>query len=320
MIEKGKIITFEGMDGCFKETNSKRLESYLNDKGIKTTRIAFPTYKEGSYVSKYLKGDYKDTSPIQVAALFALDRYDTIQSEDIINRLNSGEWFIFDRYVDSNIIYQVSDINDYDLINWIYKFEYNILELPEPDATIGMVGNFDLIMNEIINKRDTKDIHESNTEYLKKVYSNYKNLCNSYYTDYWEKIDVTTIDRNSEGDEIKFVFRDKDAIFLDIVKALSDILPPSTSNKELVCSSNYNKNINQLINTINFIESITNDDTIDNSTNKVINTSIEYCKNMYQYVDSLTKTLEEFEIVNTIGNMLINYDLTNRTLYEKIKK
>ena len=43
-MKRAKIIVIEGTDGSGKETQSKKAEKYLIDKGFKVKRYSFPIY------------------------------------------------------------------------------------------------------------------------------------------------------------------------------------------------------------------------------------------------------------------------------------
>ena len=43
-MKRAKIIVIEGTDGSGKETQSKKVEKYLIDKGFKVKRYSFPIY------------------------------------------------------------------------------------------------------------------------------------------------------------------------------------------------------------------------------------------------------------------------------------
>ena len=42
----GKIIVIEGIDGSGKNTQTNHILNYLNNSGIKASKISFPAYKE----------------------------------------------------------------------------------------------------------------------------------------------------------------------------------------------------------------------------------------------------------------------------------
>lgn len=223
IIMKGRIITFEGLDGSFKETNAKKLHEYLTNKGIKCNLVSFPRYdNEASvFVRRFLYGEYGDLkkiSPYTIMHFYALDRFDYIQKNNVYKKLEEGEWFIFDRYVESNIIYQSAlydtQIEKDLIIEDILELEYRQLSLPEPDITLAMYSDYDLVQN-ILDERVKKDIYESNNECLKKVFENYDVLINRFD---WSRINVIRYDDIKD----EYSFKSEEEIFNDIIKTLEN--------------------------------------------------------------------------------------------------
>lgn len=217
---KGKVITFEGLDASFKETNAKKLYEYLSKFGIECTLVSFPRYQEESsiFVRSMLNGEYGETYPFQNIYFYALDRFDYIKKNNVKERLEKGEWFIFDRYVESNIIYQSATYDNItekeDIRKTIIDLEYGDFELPKPDITFAMYSDFNLTKS-ILDSRIKKDIYESNDDFLKKVFNEYDKLINIYD---WCRINVI------EYDDIKeeYYFRTEEDIFNDIICTLFD--------------------------------------------------------------------------------------------------
>ena len=46
-VERGSLIVFEGGDGAGKSTQAKRIEERLNEMGIRTRKMQFPTRSTG---------------------------------------------------------------------------------------------------------------------------------------------------------------------------------------------------------------------------------------------------------------------------------
>ena len=127
--ERGKIIVLEGIDCSFKETQSKMLLDLLTNIGIKTTLISFPTYDDESsvFVRRFLNGEYGDeVSPELISTFYALNRYDTFNRENIMDRLEQGEWFIFDRYTYSNVIHQCARYEEHNERENLEEYIYDI--------------------------------------------------------------------------------------------------------------------------------------------------------------------------------------------------
>ena len=80
-MKKGILIAIDGLDGSGKETQSRELCRFLEERGIKYKCISFPNYntKGCSLVEMYLQGQFGE-DPMAVNAyaassFFAMDRY-----------------------------------------------------------------------------------------------------------------------------------------------------------------------------------------------------------------------------------------------------
>lgn len=239
---RGKIIEFEGLDSSFKETNAKSLYEYLKDKGYKVNIVSFPRYDcDSSYfVKRLLSGIYgvqDKVNPQIINKMYALDRFDYIETFNVRDRVENGEWFIFDRYVGSSLLYQSANINNIELRKQIqkemYNFEYNILNLPKPDIVIAMKSNLDMTIKSLEAKEKT-DAFERNVVYLKKITEIYDEVIKRYG---WYEINVLN--------KSKTDFRSKEDIFNDIIILLNNkIFTPQIfemSNKNVLIKEAINK-------------------------------------------------------------------------------
>lgn len=180
---QGKVIVIEGScDGVGKSTQTHLLQESLERDGKEVIYHHFPTYHQyyGVPVTKYLEGVFgnpEDLSPYFINALYANDRacawYETLKKE-----YDQGKILLFDRYTTSSLMYQSSFITDLEkkkeFINYVCDFEYNKLGLPRPDLTIYLDMPF-LLAQKLRKERTEndgveKDIHESNMDFLKRVY------------------------------------------------------------------------------------------------------------------------------------------------------
>ena len=184
-MNKGKLIVIEGScDGIGKSTQYNRLYDHLRLDGNEIVKHHFPSYNtyQGEPVEKYLKGDFgqpSELSPYFINSLYALDRAVTWYSQ-FKEFYDQGKIILLDRYTTSSIIYQSALIDDMnkkkDFINYVTDFEYNKLKIKEPDEVIFLHAPFDLV-TKLRNMRKENDgvindIHESNIEFMKKVYDN----------------------------------------------------------------------------------------------------------------------------------------------------
>lgn len=235
---RGKIIEFEGLDVSFKETNAKALADYLRKKGYMVSVISFPRYNaEASYfVQKLLDGSYGYVKPEVIHKMYALDRYDYIKMNNVESRLESGEWFIFDRYVGSSMLYQTADIEDskkrIEMQDEIANYEYEVLGIPKPDLVIAMYSTLDLIVQKI-SEKDKTDEFERNIKFMRQVLNIYDQLIS---INNWEPVMIFNIE-----DGI-YKFRTKKEIIDDVIEIVNRKLLP-VENKDSVINSEFLREI-----------------------------------------------------------------------------
>lgn len=235
---RGKIIEFEGLDVSFKETNAKALADYLRKKGYPVSVISFPRYDaESSYfVQKMLDGYYGYVKPEVIHKMYALDRFDYIKMNNVESRLESGEWFIFDRYVGSSMLYQTADIKDnkkrIEMQNEIANYEYEVLGIPKPDLVIAMYSTLDLIVQKI-SEKDKTDEFERNIKFMRQVLNIYDQLIS---TNNWEPIMIFNIEDGV------YKFRTKKEILDDVIEIVNKKLLP-VENKNSMINSEFLRDI-----------------------------------------------------------------------------
>lgn len=134
MASKGLFISFEGIDGVGKSTQSDLLEAYLVGLGNTVVRTLEPGGTElGQEIRHLLLHRKGDVAPRSEALLYAADRAHHVATK-IRPALERGEVVITDRYLDSSVAYQgagrVLDSNEVRSISmWAVE---NLL----PDLTI----------------------------------------------------------------------------------------------------------------------------------------------------------------------------------------
>lgn len=232
------LIAFEGMDCSFKETNSKKLKEFLTQKypDKNVYLYSFPNYNsESSYfIKQWLNGNWSDylnsnnivNKAISVSTLYTLDRVDTFIKEDIWSKLkDKNSIIIFDRYIMSNLYYQLADMwnlitesneyteAEYKQILWfIYASETITFEMPTEDITIFMNSPINLILNKIREKAN-KDNNEKNEDFLCKTYFNIKNILKYIRTKDITFSDLKNIDNiyeiKTSDDNVNFLSEDE---------------------------------------------------------------------------------------------------------------
>lgn len=195
---KGKLIVVEGAcDGIGKSTQYNLLKEKLLSDGKKVFSHHFPSYGtyQGAPVEEYLKGmlgNPKDLSPYFINSLYAVDRGITWQTK-LKKLYDDGNIILLDRYTTSSLIYQSALLENNEerkkFIDYVIEFEYKKIGIKEPDSVIFLHAPFDLV-TEMRNARKmnegvSDDIHESNLEFMKKVYESAM-----FVSDYlsWNKI------------------------------------------------------------------------------------------------------------------------------------
>jgi len=104
---RGRFITFEGLDGCGKSTQLRRLAAALKREGIEALETREPG---GTAIGERIRAILLDSStcglaPLAEMALMFASRAQHIQ-ETILPALNAGTWVLCDRFTDSSEAYQ----------------------------------------------------------------------------------------------------------------------------------------------------------------------------------------------------------------------
>lgn len=105
--ERGKFITFEGLDGVGKSTQLEKLASWLRQRDIDviTTREPGGTALGEKLRAVLLSSRTSGLSPQTELALMFADRAQHV-SEQILPALQRGQWVLCDRFTDSSEAYQ----------------------------------------------------------------------------------------------------------------------------------------------------------------------------------------------------------------------
>lgn len=194
MEQKMKVIVFEGLDGCGKNTQSGLFYQYLKYtyKDIPSYKISLPVYSSPSMflINQFLKEDkledYKDNlsylKPLSFFMNACLEFFD--KDSDILKMMKDGGILVCDRYITSNLLYHnqfdkehVERINDF-----IEDLCYEKLQLPIPDIVFYLDITPEMCMKNIEKRGREKDVNET-FDYLKKIY-NYKDYVIQEYNWY----------------------------------------------------------------------------------------------------------------------------------------
>ena len=194
-MKKGKLIVVEGTDCSGKETQVKRAVARFKEMGLNIYNYSFPMYDTptgrivgGPYLGKsyicegwFLEGA-TNVDALAASAYYAADRRYNI---GIINKhLENGDIVILDRYVESNMAHQGGKLKTPEERTKMYQkldtLEFEIMELPRPDAVIFLYMPFEYAAVLKKNREETPDQHESNKAHLKQAETAYLELTEKY--------------------------------------------------------------------------------------------------------------------------------------------
>jgi len=197
-MKRGKFIVIDGIDGSGKATQLKELVKNLRRKGCPVSTFDFPQYgKESSYfVRNYLNGKYgaaKEVGPYRASLFYAMDRFDV--GMQIESWLKEGKVVVSNRYVSANMGHQGSKIKNFaalaGYLRWIYKLEYDLLQIPKPDLTL-VLDVTPEISQTLIDKKGhraylggtKRDIHETDLAHLAQARSTYLRIAKMFPGDF----------------------------------------------------------------------------------------------------------------------------------------
>lgn len=175
---RGKIIEIEGTDCSGKGTQSKLLCDRLNKEGKKATLFSFPMYNSptgrivgGPFLGKtdispegsWFKEGADNISKKISATLYIWDR--AYNMPNILKALDEGH-VVFDRYADSNLAYNASNISNkkqrFKMYKWMETMEYKMFGNPKADIKILLY-----VPSEVSQKLKEQRQNKSTDEYEK---------------------------------------------------------------------------------------------------------------------------------------------------------
>lgn len=135
MAQKGRFITFEGVDGAGKTTQVERIESRLRDSGFRVLRTREPGGTPiGDLIRELLLNPSNSAMTARTEALlYAASRSQHVD-EQIRPALEQGYVVLCDRFVDASIAYQGAGLELGEDAVW--RINQFALDGLEPDITI----------------------------------------------------------------------------------------------------------------------------------------------------------------------------------------
>lgn len=196
---RGKLIVIDGADGSGKKTQAELLISRLKKLKKKAVLVDFPNYDDffGKVVRRYLDGEFgglNDVNGYLASVLYAADRW--MSKEKIEKYLSDGYIVISNRYAESNMAHQGAKIKDEvkrrEFLKWLDEMEYGVFKIPRADAIIYLDVPVEA-SQKLMQKRSVKDIHEKDTEHLKKAQACYRAFCEG--NKHWFNVPCTREDK-----------------------------------------------------------------------------------------------------------------------------
>ncbi len=162
----GFFITFEGIEGCGKTTQAKKLYEYLNMLGFKTHLTKEPGGTLiGSEIRRILLSQWEEKfPPIAELLLYEADR--SIHTNNVIKPLLQQDYIVVsDRFYDSTTAYQHYGRGiDYNFVDFLNK---TVTEGLKPDITFLL----DISVEEAFKRLDRKKdrIENESLDFHRKV-------------------------------------------------------------------------------------------------------------------------------------------------------
>ncbi len=205
---KGTFIAFEGIDGCGKSTQIRKLTQYIFEKNkYNHVILTRNPYKDTSIRKTILENDDPHTQADKLADLFIKDRF--LHAEEIVKpNIQKGHFVLTDRYKFSTICYQSAQGLAMD--DLIKKQE----GLPVPDMTFIMDVSPEVARERI--RKDDASIRgkehkfEAHLDFTTKLRENYLKAAEIMKSK-GEKIFIINAERSPEEifEDIKSIFDDQ---------------------------------------------------------------------------------------------------------------
>lgn len=140
---KARFITFEGIEGCGKSTQIRRLARRLKTLGVPVVSTLEPGGTPiGQGIRKILlDAGNRNLSPLGELMLYAADRIQHVR-EVILPALSRGTWVLCDRYADATEAYQ----------GWARGQDRRLVRRVNDLATQGLVPDMTLLLDLAVEK------------------------------------------------------------------------------------------------------------------------------------------------------------------------
>ena len=167
-----KFVVFEGIDGCGKSTALEALYDFLWNETTDSIRVGTePTsYESGELIRKALGGSIEEISSEILLGMFLADR--AIHQKEISIANVRRSWYLCDRYIYSNMVYNAKDDED---MKRIEKLNSKFIQ---PDVVFYIDTPVDTCLDRIARRNGKKEIFE-NKEKLTEAKRRYDMIADS---------------------------------------------------------------------------------------------------------------------------------------------
>jgi dTMP kinase len=187
MVDVGKLIVIEGLDGAGTTTQVRLLEQWLSAvKGIPLHSTREPSRGPIGALIRAILTKRLSADPLTIAGLYATDRNDHIfRSGGINDHLKAGKWVLMDRYYLSSFAYQASLMNEEQLtwLRTIHRF------CPPPDLTLFVDVPVEVCLERILRNRHAEFELYDTQDFLEKTSLQYQRSM-KYFTDQGERFTI----------------------------------------------------------------------------------------------------------------------------------
>lgn len=164
---KPKFITFEGVEGSGKSTQSKMLYKYLLSKNINAiyTREIGGT-EEAEEIRTFLLHNNNIESVTELMLIMAA-RFEHI-TKVILPALDNNTWVICDRFIDSTACYQGK--NSHITIDKVYQLHEEIMQGLMPDITFFINLEPCVAIQRTVQRGNNNKFEDKSIEFHKQIY------------------------------------------------------------------------------------------------------------------------------------------------------
>lgn len=192
---RGRFITFEGIDGCGKSTQIHCLRQRMEAMSLPCCETFEPSSGPvGSMLRQCLSGRMK-ADERTMATLFAADRLDHLLNDQdgIFTKVRQGIHVICDRYVLSNYAYQGVSAP----LDWVEGLNSEARKILRPDCHIFIDVEPEVSLERMAKTRFHRDLYETR-ERLTEVRNCYLSLIDRFR----EEENILIVDGNQEPNAI----------------------------------------------------------------------------------------------------------------------